>query len=71
METVVKIKDTAEGKKLIAHLQSLSYVKVLGSTENLIDVGELTAKVKRAEKSKSLTLSEAITRSSAWKSKYK
>ena len=71
METIIKIKNSAEGKKLIAHLQSLSYVKVLGDSSNLVDVKELKSKVKKAESSKSLTLEEAITRSAAWKSKYK
>jgi hypothetical protein len=71
METIIKIKDSAEGKKLIAHLQSLSYVKVLGNSTDLIDVKELKSKVKRAEKSKPLSMEEAISRSAAWKSKYK
>jgi tRNA A37 threonylcarbamoyladenosine synthetase subunit TsaC/SUA5/YrdC len=71
METIIKIKNSAEGKKLIAHLQSLSYVKVLGDSSNLVDVKELKSKVKKAESSKSLTLEEAIARSAAWKSKYK
>lgn len=71
METIIKVKDSVEGRKLIAHLQSLSYVKVLGDSTNLIDVKELKSKVKKAESSKSLTLEEAISKSAAWKSKYK
>ena len=71
METIIKVKDSAEGRKLIAHLQSLSYVQVLGDSANLMDVKELRNKVKKAEKSKSLTLDEAMSRSAAWKSKYK
>ena len=71
METIIKVKDSAEGRKLIAHLQSLSYVKVLGNSGNLIDINELKSKVKKAEKSRSLTLEEAISRSESWKGKYK
>ena len=71
METIIKVKDSAEVRKLIAHLQSLSYVKVLGNSGNLIDINELKSKVKKAEKSRSLTLEEAISRSESWKGKYK
>jgi hypothetical protein len=71
METIIKVKDSAEGRRLIAHLQSLSYVKVLGDSTNLVDLRELKGKIKKAESSRSLTLDEAMRRSAAWKSKYK
>jgi hypothetical protein len=71
METIIKVKDSTEGRKLIAHLQSLAYVKVLGDSNNLIDMNEVKNKVKKSEKSRSFTLDEAIKRSAAWKGKYK
>jgi hypothetical protein len=70
METLIKIKDSQEGKKLIAHLKSLEYVKVMGDADGFVDVKELKQKVKNAEKSKSLTMEESIHRSEAWKTKH-
>ncbi len=71
MDTIIKVKNSAQGKKLIAHLQSLSYVKVLGDSSKFIDANELKAKVKKAEKSGSLTFDEAVRKSEAWKRNYK
>ena len=71
MDTLVKIPSTTEGKKLLAYLKSLSFVKVVGDSDSYINVDELKEKVKKAEKSKSLSLEEAIQKSSTWKSKYK
>ena len=71
METIIKIKDSVKGKKLIAHLKSLDYVKVLGNASNFVAADELREKVKKAEKSKALTLEEAERRSEGWKNSYK
>lgn len=71
METLIKIQGTQEGKKLIAYLRSLNFVEVMGDSASFIDTNELKKKVKRAEKSKSLTLEEAMQKSEAWKGKYK
>lgn len=71
MDTLVKISNTTEGKKLLAYLKSLAFVKVVGDSDSFINVDELKAKVKQAEKSKSLNIEEAMLKSSMWKSNYK
>ena len=71
METMVKIENSKAGKKLLAYLKSLEYVKVIGEADNFIALTDLQKKIKAAEKSKSLTLQEAKTRSAEWKTKYK
>lgn len=71
METVVKISDTADGKKLLTYLKSLNYVQVLGGVDEFISVSEIKKKIKKAEKSRSLNLDEAIRQSEGWKSKFK
>lgn len=71
METVVKIKDTVDGKKLLAHLRSLNYVRVLGRADDFFSVKDIKMNLKMAEKSQSLSLSEAIRQSEAWKNKFK
>lgn len=68
---MVKIKQSGEGKKLISYLKSLSFVEVLGDSDDFVDVKDLKKKVKKAEKSKSLSLDESIRRSAAWKSRYR
>jgi hypothetical protein len=69
METIVKIKNSVAGKKLIAHLKSLEYVKVLGDSDDFLDVKLLHQKVKQAEKSKSVSFEDAIRLSETWKTK--
>lgn len=71
METVVKIKNTADGKKLLTYLKSLSYVQVLGGADEFVSVSDLKRKIKKAEKSRSLSLDEAIQQSEGWKNKFK
>lgn len=71
MDTLVKIPNTTEGKKLLTYLKSLAFVKVVGDSDGFINVEELKEKVKKAEKSKPLTIDEAMQKSEGWKGKYK
>lgn len=71
MDTLVKIPGTTEGKRLLTYLKSLSFVKVVGNSESFINVAELKEKVKKAEKSKSLSIEDAMQKSSTWKNKYR
>ena len=71
METIVKIKDTVDGKKLLAHLRSLNYVRVLGRADDFFSLKDIKKNLKKAEKSQSLSLSEAIRQSEGWKNKFK
>lgn len=71
METLVKIKNTAEGKSLLAFIKSLNYAHVLGDSNDYINITELKEKVKQAEKSPSVSLDKAISESEKWKIKYR
>jgi hypothetical protein len=72
MTFTFKIKETPKSRPLIEHLQSLTYV------ERISNIGpttssetEMIAAVRKAEKSKSIPLAEAIKKSELWKRKKK
>ena len=67
METIVKIKNTSEGKKLLGLLKTMKYVEVLDSKYQTINVTDLKARVKRAEKGKFYSLEESMQRTAEWK----
>jgi hypothetical protein len=67
METIVKIKNTSEGKKLLGLLKTMKYVEVLDSNYQTINVSDLKSRVKRAEKGKFHSLEDSMQRTSAWK----
>jgi hypothetical protein len=71
METIVKISHSKEGKQLLNYIKSLEFVKVLGKSNDFVDVKALKQKVKTAEKSASLSFEEAVSKSEKWKSRYK
>lgn len=62
METLVKIKNTPEGKKLLVLLKTMNYVEVLDKKHQTINVEDLKARVKRAEKSKFYSVEESMQR---------
>lgn len=66
METIVKVKNTSEGKKLLGLLRTMKYVEVLDSSYETINVADLKARVKRAEKSKFYSLEDSMQRTVAW-----
>ena len=68
METLVKIKNPTEGKKLLGLLKTMSYVEVLDKRQQLIEVDDLKTRVKRAEKGKFHSLEESMQRTGRWKS---
>ena len=63
METIVKISHSKEGKQLLNYIKSLEFVKVLGKSDDFVDVKALKQKVKTAEKSASLSFEEAVSKS--------
>jgi hypothetical protein len=67
METLVKIKNTNEGKKLLGLLKTMNYVEVLNGNQQLIDVADLKARIKRAEKGKFYSVEESMQRTNRWK----
>lgn len=68
METLVRIKNTSEGKKLLGLLKTMNYVEVLNQNQQLIDVSDLKARVKQAEKGKFYSVEESMQRTNRWKS---
>ena len=72
MTYAFKIKETRESKGLITHLKSLSYVEPIDQAgPKILSEKEMIAAVRRAEKSKSIPLAEAIKQSEQWKFKKK
>ncbi|MCW5908159.1 MAG: hypothetical protein KIS94_09890 [Chitinophagales bacterium] len=67
METIVKVKNTSEGKKLLGLLRTMNYVEVLDSNYETINVADLKARVKRAEKGKFYSFEDSMQRTAAWK----
>jgi hypothetical protein len=67
METIVKVKNTTEGKKLLGLLRTMKYVEVLDSKYEAINITDLKARVKRAEKGKFHSLEDSMQRTAAWK----
>jgi hypothetical protein len=67
METIVKIKNTSEGKKLLGLLKTMNYVEVLDSTFDTINVADLKARVKQAEKGKFYPVEVSMQRTAEWK----
>lgn len=67
METLVKIKNNSEGKKLLGLLKTMNYVEVLDSKYQTINVDNLKARVKRAEKGKFHSIGDSMQRTAAWK----
>ena len=45
----------------------MSYVEVLDKNQQVIDVDDLTARVKRAEKGRFYTVEESMQRTGKWK----
>jgi hypothetical protein len=71
METIVKINHSKEGRRLLAYIKQLEFVSVMGNSDEFVNVKELKQKIKKAEKSESLTIEEAASKSEKWKSRYK
>jgi hypothetical protein len=70
MTFAFKIKETAKSKGLIAHLQSLAYVEPIDQpSPKILSEKEMITAVRRAEKSKSIPLAEAIKQSEQWQHK--
>ena len=67
METIVKIRNTSEGKKLLGLLKTMKYVEVLDGKYQTINVSDLKARVKRAEKGKFYSVEESMQRTAEWK----
>jgi hypothetical protein len=67
METIVKVKNTTEGKKLLDLLKTMKYVEVLDKGHTVIDVSDLRNRVKRAEKGKFYSLEESMKRTAKWR----
>ncbi len=67
MDTIVKIKNTTEGKKLLGLLKTMAYVEVLDKSYETINVDDLKKRVKRAEKGKFYSLEESMQRTAKWK----
>ena len=67
METLVRIKNTSEGKKLLGLLKTMNYVEVLNQNQQLIDVSDLKARVKQAEKGKFYPVEVSMQRTAEWK----
>jgi hypothetical protein len=67
METIVKVKNTSEGKKLLGLLKTMKYVEVLDSKYQAINVTDLKARVKRAKKGKFYSVEESMQRTAEWK----
>ena len=65
MEYVLKVKEDKKGKALINHLQSLDFIE-LQKQEDEIDPKSFRDMIRRAERSKSLSLDEAKTRIAKW-----
>ena len=68
METIVKIKNTSEGKKLLGLLKTMSYVEVLNKNQQVVNVADLKTRVARAEKGKFYSIAESMQRTNRWKS---
>ncbi len=67
METLVKIKNTREGKKLVELLKTMNYVEVLSNRQQIVDIDDLRLRVKRAEKGKFYSIEESMQRTNKWK----
>ena len=67
METIVKVKNTSEGKKLLGLLKTMDYVEVLDNNYQTINVADLKARVKRAEKGKFYSVEDSMQRTAEWK----
>ena len=66
MNYTLRIKDEKKGKALIRRLKSLPFVELKRKTENDFDVEAFRRKIRKAERSKALTVSEAIEKTSGW-----
>ena len=67
MDTLVRIKNTSAGKKLLDLLKTMSYVEVLSDNHRTINVDELKARIARAEKGKFYSIEESMQRTAQWK----
>ncbi len=68
MEYLLSVKEDRRGKALINHLRSLDFVE-LNQSEPEIDVAEFKKMIKKAERSKSMTLDEVKKRVAEWAKK--
>ena len=72
MTHTIKIKETPKSKALISQLRTLGYVEwVTYEPREVLTEVEMIARVKKAEKGKSIAMEVAVKRSEQWIKKYK